>query len=317
MTTHIKSINRKVWKVVETKIEIEDPKNPITTEEVHLQNNDIALSAIHDAIDERTFEQIKNIEMAHEAWKKLEESFEGTKAIKGAKAYILKEKFVSFKIKEDESVSDMFHRMEVLVNNLKALGEKVKDKDFSHKLLRCLPARFGMLVTLLVRTGLDTMTPNQILGDIVTDDAYRDDDEKKEKKDKKDEKKDKKKKSVAFKATSSSKGKAKQDTSSEDDDSSFDDMDDEKMALFVKRFDKFMVKKGYHARRKKSTSKNKKESRRCVKCGSKDNLIAQCSYNSDNDDDDKKSKKKNKKEKKEKKDKMTIKKKKGGSYVVS
>jgi hypothetical protein len=91
MTTHIKSINRKVWKVVETKIEIEDTKNPTAAEEVLLQNNDITLSAIHDAIDERTFEKIKNIEMTHEAWKKLEESFEGTKAIKGAKAYILKE----------------------------------------------------------------------------------------------------------------------------------------------------------------------------------------------------------------------------------
>jgi hypothetical protein len=67
MTTHIKSINRKVWKVVETKIEIKDLENPIATEEVLLQNNDIALSAIHDAIDERVFEQFKNIEMAHEA----------------------------------------------------------------------------------------------------------------------------------------------------------------------------------------------------------------------------------------------------------
>ena len=46
---------------------------------------------------------------AHEAWKKLEESFEGTQAMKGAKAYILKEKFGSFKIKEDESVPEMFH----------------------------------------------------------------------------------------------------------------------------------------------------------------------------------------------------------------
>jgi hypothetical protein len=63
--------------------------------------------------------------------------------------------------------------------------------------------------------------------------------------------------SVAFKATSSSKGKAKQDTSSEDDDSSFDDMDNE-MALFVKRFGKFMVKKGYHARMKKSLSRTRK-----------------------------------------------------------
>jgi hypothetical protein len=90
--------------VVETKIEIEDLENSIAAEEVLLQNNDIALSAIHDPIDERTFEQIKNIEMAHEAWKKLEESFEGTKAIKGAKAYILEEKFASFKMKKDGHV---------------------------------------------------------------------------------------------------------------------------------------------------------------------------------------------------------------------
>ena len=111
---------------------------------------------------------------------------------------------------------------------------------------------------------------------------------------------------MAFKATSSSKGKAKQETSSEDEDSSFDEIDDEKMALFVKRFGKFMMKKGYHARRKKSSSKNKDEPRRCFKCGSKDHLVAQCPYNSEIKDDDKKGKKK------EKKDKMTFKKKKGG-----
>jgi hypothetical protein len=118
---------------------------------------------------------------------------------------------------------------------------------------------------------------------------------------------------MAFKATSS-KAKAKQESSSED--LSFVEMDDEKMAVFVKRFGKFMVKKNYHARSKKSSSKNKKESRRCFKCGSKDHLVAQCPYNSDNDDDDKKSKKKDKKEKKEKNNKITFKKK-GGSYVVT
>ena len=128
--------------------------------------------------------------------------------MKGAKAYILKKKFAILKIEEDESVPEMFHRLQELVNDLKALREKVENKDFSHKFLRCLPSRFGTLVTILVRSGLDTMTPNQVLGDIMTDDTYRDKDEKEEKKEKKDEKKNEKKKSVAFKATSS-KGKAK------------------------------------------------------------------------------------------------------------
>ena len=122
-----------------TKIEIEDEEAPTAAEELLLQNNGIALSAIHDALDERTFEQIKNIERAHEAWKKLE-SFEGIQVVKGAKAYILKEKFASFKMKEDESVPDIFHRMVVFVNDLKALGEKVEDNDSSQKFLRCLSA---------------------------------------------------------------------------------------------------------------------------------------------------------------------------------
>ena len=115
----------------------------------------------------------------------------------------------------------------------------MKDKDFSHKFLKCLPSRFGTLVTIVVRSGLDTMTPNQVLGDIMTDDTYRDDDEKEEKREKKDEKKDDKKKSVAFKATSS-KGKAKQESPSEDKD----------LTLPC--------------------------SRTCFKCGSKDHLVAQC-----------------------------------------
>ena len=63
---------------METKIEIANKEAPIAVEEMLLQNNDIALSAIHDVLDERTFEQIKNIEIAHDAWKKLKESFEGT-----------------------------------------------------------------------------------------------------------------------------------------------------------------------------------------------------------------------------------------------
>ena len=97
------------------------------------------------------------------------------------------------------------------------------------------------------------------------------------------EKKDEKKKSVAFKAASSSKikGKTKQEASSEDEDSSACDDEDMDMALFVKRFGKFMKKKGYHERTKKSSSKNKDEPRSCFKCNSKDHLIAECPYNSD------------------------------------
>ena len=38
----------------------------------------------------------------------------------------------------------------MLVNDLKALGEKMEDKDFFYEFLRCLPSRFGTLITILV-----------------------------------------------------------------------------------------------------------------------------------------------------------------------
>ena len=36
-------------------------------------------------------------------------------------------------MKKDESVPDMFHQMEVIVNDFKALGEKIEDKEFLSK----------------------------------------------------------------------------------------------------------------------------------------------------------------------------------------
>jgi hypothetical protein len=50
---------------------------------------------------------------------------------------MLKDKFSTFKMKDDESISKMFYRLQVIVNDLKELGEKVEDKDFSHKFLMC------------------------------------------------------------------------------------------------------------------------------------------------------------------------------------
>ena len=103
----------------------------------------------------------------------MEETYEGTPAVKNAKLYILKDKLTSFKMEEDESISEMFHHLQVIVNDLKALGEKIKDDDVSHRFLMCLPPRFEMLRLLIIRGGLKEITPNQVLGDVMTQETYR------------------------------------------------------------------------------------------------------------------------------------------------
>jgi len=53
----------------------------------------------------------------------LEEIYEGTPAVKSAKLCILKDKLTSFKMKDDESIPEMFFRLQVIVNDLMSLGE--------------------------------------------------------------------------------------------------------------------------------------------------------------------------------------------------
>ncbi|XP_066358290.1 uncharacterized protein [Miscanthus floridulus] len=134
-------------------------------------------------------------------------------------------------------------------------------------------------------------------------------------KDENKEDENKKKKSVAFKASSSSKNKGKSKKKSSDNEDA-SDIDDEAMVLLVHKMGKFMMKKGYGARKRRDH--NKKYVRRCYKCKSPDHVVAYCPYNSDNDEDEKK---KHMKEKQEKEKKMTFtkkkKKKKGSGHAVT
>ena len=102
----------------------------------------MALNTIYNATDSKVFEQIKDCKRASEVWKRLEETYEGTPMVMSAKLYIHKDKLTSFKMKDDESILEMFHRLQVIINDLKILGEKINDDDVSHRFLMCLPPRF-------------------------------------------------------------------------------------------------------------------------------------------------------------------------------
>jgi hypothetical protein len=189
------SINEKVWEVTEQDFAILDPNNLTPNDRANKQCHTMALNTLYNDIDAKVFEQIKDLEKASEVWARLEETYEGTSMVKSTKLYMLKDKFSTFKMKDDELIPEMFYRFQVIVNDLKGLGEKIEDKDFSHKFLMCLPKKFGTLRRMIFREGLDKVTPNNILGDVMTDAQYNDsDDEGEEKKKKKKKKEERRKK---------------------------------------------------------------------------------------------------------------------------
>jgi hypothetical protein len=76
-------------------------------------------------------------------------------------------------MKDDESILEMFHRLQVIINDLKPLGEKINDDDVPLRFLMCLPPRFETLRLIIIRGGLKQLTPNQVLSDVMTQETYR------------------------------------------------------------------------------------------------------------------------------------------------
>jgi urate oxidase len=76
-------------------------------------------------------------------------------------------------MKKDEDVSTMFNRLNDIVNELRCLDFNVTNKDFSHKFLRCLSKKYETIVTLLVRTDLNKMTPMEVLGKVQAHDLFK------------------------------------------------------------------------------------------------------------------------------------------------
>jgi hypothetical protein len=246
--------------------------------------------------------------MTLEVWTRLSETYEGTKVVKSAKLYGLKKEFENFNMKNDETILEAFHRLQVTVNDLKSLGYKIQDEDFCVKFLMSLPGRFKMLIMMLQRDGLDKLKPNDLLGQVLTYDKY---DKQVDERDMEVE--EKKKQTVAFKATSSSsKSPIIEEEDCNGEDGEFE-IDDEALALVVKKMGHMFIKRR-GLKKRFDNSKRNEQSRRCFNCDSPDHLQNECPYEKKKNNN---FNKRGKFEKKKREARMTLKKGKDGAFVVT
>ena len=68
---------------------------------------------------------------------------------------------------DDEDIASFFLRVAEIVNNMKALGENIKETVIVQKILRSLPSRFNPKVYAIEETAnWETLTMNQLLGNL-------------------------------------------------------------------------------------------------------------------------------------------------------
>jgi hypothetical protein len=131
MKAHLKTMGRKIWKIVIEGYVILDKETMSKQDEENELLNDQAVNVLYGALDIGKFNRVKGLESAHGIWEKLKEIHEGSNTIKKAKLYIFKGKFSEFAMNMDEDVRTMFNQLNDIVNELKCLGFIVPDEEFS------------------------------------------------------------------------------------------------------------------------------------------------------------------------------------------
>ncbi|XP_066334036.1 uncharacterized protein [Miscanthus floridulus] len=271
-------IAARLWEIVDVGVFI--PTNEdreITPEEAYnLHKNAQAVSLILSCLCQDEFNKVSGIESAKMIWDTLKVSYEADKSVRKGNIELLQGEVERFMFLQGETTQMIFDRLMVLVNWMRALGNKEwDDNKAARKMLRTYRAKNHMLASVIMeRPGYEEMTLQELLAKIkhhecLDEDAinahnqnpnalgYN--------------------KNATLNVTQQHEGKAssqekkkkvKNDSSSEEQES------DEEVALIIRNFKRFMKKRSNNKTYGDGKKRNKK--RFCYGCGDVGHFIADC-----------------------------------------
>jgi hypothetical protein len=191
-----------------------------------------------------------------------------------------------FFMKDGETVQEMYDRLMVLVSDIRSLGSKDwDDSKVTKKLLRDFAPKDKNLTAVIRRDPrYPTMTPTQLLGEILHQELVDQDVEKSLTL--------KMGKSLALNASSSEVVEAKPMSSkSKKEDTSDEGSTDEETAFSIRKYKKFLKSR---ASREGGDEIKKKSQRKCYECGEYGYFIAECPKHKNKNEEEKKYKERSK-----------------------
>jgi hypothetical protein len=129
----------------------------------------IAKSIILSSLDVGVFNRVFNCENADELWKTIKEQNEGSKEVANERYGCFLEEFNSFKQLANENAESMYSRLNVLVNEINALGVKnTTDVNINRKILQSLrKPDYDLVKTIIYEKKLEELKPSHILSKIM------------------------------------------------------------------------------------------------------------------------------------------------------
>ena len=100
--------------------------------------NNRARNALFSTVTNEEFKKISSTDNAKEAWTILQNTYEGTKAIKNSKFQRLTTSFEEIKMDEDEdeSFDEFYAKLKDIVNSTFNLGEQILEPKIVRKILK-------------------------------------------------------------------------------------------------------------------------------------------------------------------------------------
>ena len=125
MKAFLQSLDEKVWFTIEVswKKPEEPPASWDDTKIKAANFNSRALNALFSAVTNEEFKKIFSSDNAKEAWTILQNTYEGTKALKNSKLQRLTTSFEEIKMDENESFDEFYAKLKDIVNSTFNLGE--------------------------------------------------------------------------------------------------------------------------------------------------------------------------------------------------
>ena len=126
-----------------------------------------AMNAILNGLCEAEFIKVMHKDTAKKIWDTLQNIHDGDEKVKPAKLQVYRAQFENLKMNDDEDIASFFLKATEIINNMKALGEKMPESIIVQKILRSLPSRFNPKVSAIEeKIDWETLTMNQLLGNL-------------------------------------------------------------------------------------------------------------------------------------------------------
>ena len=173
--SYIRGLDEELWDILddgvgdldldEEGVAVDRKKHTLVQKKMYKKHHKIRGSLV-SAIPRAEYMKMSDKSTAKAMFASLCANYEGSKKVREAKALMLVHQYELFKMKDDESIEDMYSRFQTLVSGLQILKKSYVASDHVSKILRSLPARWRPKVAIEEAKDLNTLSVEDLVSSL-------------------------------------------------------------------------------------------------------------------------------------------------------